>query len=423
MSLSDADLQSIAEKLFLLNPPDSSKLSTPIVSDDLATRLQDIANNQLYQNLGIGVVDFGENFTLKEDLTTVEDPSADFPKVWLQNGGVAWRAASTGKLGMLLAAVQLRDDVRQVKDIKPSLNESEFDDLFSTIWKKKSKDPNIMAINGKNSAPRISTIFDFTKPELDFYGAGTLDLEKLKDLHNNRDLKWKDMTELTFYERLKLAGTWSDNIAATACISEIGVAYMKAVQLAYGLYDGKSMHLLLAGGYPGWNDKNLEKTPVTKGKDDKYRPLNNQEGNHVKDFLKGFGNESTQPASAAALTAYMIALMQDKLAGEDGCKTIIDLLANTKYGIGDAIISGVDWWTPDNYITPRRVREGYYKVGYLDEEGEKFRCEFTYLNTFSDNHININYAVIVTGLTPNMGYNALERGQKLSQDIYLALAK
>jgi hypothetical protein len=109
-----AQLGKIRDQLFLVqggnglvlpsNSVDAHGTADPMVEalDAMMNGLisADLSLPSKYDGLGVGVV----NFT--------KDPSA--PTVWLHNGGTPWRIASTGKIAVLLAAVQLRDDVRRV---------------------------------------------------------------------------------------------------------------------------------------------------------------------------------------------------------------------------------------------------------------------------------------------------------------------
>src|SRR5258706_7460322 len=108
LSLSNKDLQTIADQLFLLKSPRPSKLPKPINTTggrDLTSKLDPIidpvTSDGRFKDIGIGVVDFTSDFMN--------------PKVWLHNPNDVWRVASTGKMAILLAAVQLRDDVPKVK--------------------------------------------------------------------------------------------------------------------------------------------------------------------------------------------------------------------------------------------------------------------------------------------------------------------
>ena len=100
LSLTAAQLTTIANELFLVRGP--AKLSKPTNSGaSLAARMAPIAADPRFSDLGIGVIDFTAGVMA--------------PEVWLHKGEHPWRTASTGKIAMLLAAVQLRDDVRRVK--------------------------------------------------------------------------------------------------------------------------------------------------------------------------------------------------------------------------------------------------------------------------------------------------------------------
>jgi hypothetical protein len=361
--------------------------------------MKPIATNARFKDIGIGVIDF------------TADRMA--PRVCLHNGDDPWRIASTGKIAALLAAIQLRDDVRKVKATGLVTDPADFDELFATICSK-SKDSTVPAIASKGGAPpRISTIFDLTKTPPDFQGADVpLDRSKLSDI-GDKHLSWTKAPDLTFFERLWLMGTQSDNVAATSCISEIGIAYMKAVQRAYGLFDpGRGMHLLLAAGYSGVNTK----TPVNKGAAaPKYRGLRNAESNKVKDLYvdsksKKASYYSTQPGSAAALTAYMIALMQDKFVDKDGCDTIRTHLADEKSDTTTSLIyEGVD--------DVATISKAHTKLGILGA----LRCEFAYLETSS-----LKFAVLALGITPkkvgSARYSEETQGRDLGKEIYNALS-
>jgi hypothetical protein len=228
-----------------------------------------------FSDLGIGVIDF------------TADVMA--PEVWLHNGDRPWRIASTGKIAILLAAVQLRDDVRRVK-ATGLISPEQFDDLFAmrALWAK-SGISRIQEIAGKERAPRISTIFDINAASPDFFGARALTpadksaiVARLPGAPLNPHLTWAVARSFSVWERLWLTGALSDNVAATTCVSEIGVAYMKAVQRAYGLFDpGNGMHLLRAGAYGGVVRTLVFANPNSP----RYRPLQNKETN-INTFAK-----------------------------------------------------------------------------------------------------------------------------------------
>lgn len=240
-----------------------------------------------------------------------------------------------------------------------------------------------------------------------FIGADVpLDRTKLSDI-GDKHLSWAKAPDLSFWERLWLAGSQSDNVAATSCVSEIGVAYMKAVQRTHGLFDpANGMHLLLASGYGGVNVK----TPVNRSAGaPKYRPIQDKETNQVTDVWDK-SNRSTQPGSAAALTAYMIALMQNKLVSQDGCDMIRTHLADeTPETTTSLICEGVQDVSP--------VTKAHTKLGILGA----LRCEFAYLESGG-----LKFAVLAMGILPKKvgttRFSQLQQGSDLGKAVFTALS-
>jgi len=401
LTLSAADTQRIIDVLFLLKSPAPTPLAKPTNVGGLEAKLDPIGADPRFKNIGFAVVDFTASMTT--------------PKVWLHNGDDAWRVGSTGKIAALLAAAQLRDDVRNVKALNIISSPADFDELFSTIWLQ-SSNSLIKQIAEAGSSPRISTIFDLTQSPPDFLGANVaLDKGKLKTIGENH-LSWAGAPDLTFWERLWLTGAQSDNVATTSCISDIGVAYMKAVQRAYGLFDEPNgMHFLLAAGYAGVDTS----TPVNRTSGaPKYRGLRNFESHRVKDayYEKNKKGDlvasyySTEPGSAAALTAYMLALMGDTLVSKDGCDSIRAVLADeTQFTTTSLIYEGVD--------AISTVTKAHTKLGILGA----LRCEFAYIEAGT-----VKFAVLATGILPvrvgSTSYKQVKQGQDLGAAIYNALS-
>jgi hypothetical protein len=425
LSLSEADAKRVADKLAFLKSSSGLSLPKPVNTTgpaSLATKLDPVGSNPKFSDIGIGVVDFTSSMTS--------------PKVWLHNEDTPWRVGSTGKIAILLAAVQLREDVRQVKTTGLVSSAADFDELFATIWKR-SKFSTIQDIADVRSSPRISTIFDLTKSPINFMGAdtpldkqGILDrlpvmLERKRDTagnvietHEVSHLMWTKQPAIaghpnlswaphfSFWERMWLTASQSDNVAATSCVSEMGVAYLKAAQREYGLFDPtKGKHLLLASGYGGVGTS----TPVTTAAGaPKYRLLRNTETHTVTDKFKG-SKESTQPGSTAALTAYMIGLMQNKIAGTDGSDTVRTHLADeTDLTATSLIYEGV------NEITT--VTKAHTKLGILGA----LRCEFAYIE--ADGR---KYGVAATGILPkrvgSTRFSEEDIGRALGKAIHTAL--
>ena len=443
-TLSDTQLTQIAQQVFVIGDRATTRLPKPKTtgSDAFKAALDPIAAQADFSQFGIGVIDF------------TKDSMA--PDVWLHNGDSAFRVGSATKIAILLAAVQLRLDVRQILALNIISTAADFDALFSnpSLWKK-AKGPAVEMRAIAANPPLISKIFDFGKDPVDFAGPdpnGRKDSDD-KPVAATQDAivaklpsggsTWDKWTDFTFSERLWLAGCPSDDVAATACVSELGVPYIKAVQRSYGLADhlDGGMNLLLSSGYasiPASSGASAAKPP---------RQLPNPEPITVQDFWfsrktgRFSDKRSWVPGSAAALTAYMIALMTDQFVndrslmfGQLGCDTIRKNLGDGGPYDADqvsphagAIHVGV-LSVPDTQIT-RQID----KVGILGTAvGAKaaLRCEFIYLETKQDPppaapaRANLKYAIVATGVISEAatgGDVAATKSTKLGKAVHQAL--
>jgi hypothetical protein len=437
---SDAQLAKIADEIFVMGDRAKTRLPTPANTGPAAftTAMDAIATDARWQDAGIGVIDF--------------TPNPLHPNVWLHNEGTPFRIGSASKIAMMLAAVQLRLDVRRILGLSPQIisTPAEFDALFNNrkLWQK-AKPPWIEMKEILHSPPLISKIFDFTKHPVDFAGP---DPDKQTDPANQKKiddklppspshhLSWKT-PPLTFSERLWLAGCKSDNVAATTCVSEIGVPYIKLVQRSYGLFDpARGMHLLGSGGYKDIPPKAEPPDPPLP------RRLADVQSVKVSDkwLKKGKYDDDTSwvSGSAAALTAYMLALKTDALAvdplalvgGLVACQTIRNNLADGgAFAIPSFMVSGPP--SPpggDGVADITNVKSQINKIGILrhDEGAENpLLCEFVYLETEeftpppAPRRNKMKYAVIVDGLiaTPGAGNRASEKSAALGIAIHKAL--
>src|SRR6266567_110580 len=117
MNLTSAQLKTIASKLFLMQPTADIKLPVPKTTTgtgSLSTKLDPIGKDTLFEKWGIGVIDF----------TTDKNN----PSIWLHNEGRPWRIGSTGKIAIVLAAAQLRADVRAVQGTNIKLKPEDYDE-------------------------------------------------------------------------------------------------------------------------------------------------------------------------------------------------------------------------------------------------------------------------------------------------------
>jgi len=312
----------------------------------------------------------------------------------------------------LLAAVQLRDDVRRVLSTGLVSTPAELDELFATIWTR-SPLTWVKEVASTTSAPRISTIFDLSlAPIIDFAGADTPhDRAKLSSeaLHQ----KWSKEPDLTFWERLWQTGAQSDNVAACTLGSELGMAYVKAVQRAYGLFDPPGMHMLLASAY----GSPPKKTPVTRATGaPHYRPVTNKESHPVTNPLTPSKSIwSSQGASVAAMTAYLVGLMQNKLVSTVAttavfaCDVIRACLADEKQDTSTSLIY-------EGVKQVATVTKAHTKLGIL----KGLRCELAYIEASSK-----KYGVLAMGIVPakvgTTRFSQVQQGRALGKAIHEAL--
>ena len=431
MSLSDAQLAQIAEKIFVMGDPAKTALPKPsnTAPESLTSRLKLLETWDRYQNAGIAVIDFTENKLQ--------------PKVWLNNNAdTPFRIGSTGKLGMMLAAVQLRLDIRQILDLNIISSPSDFDALFANpkLWEKAkprpSKKEQIAMQQIAKNPPLISKIFDFTKHPVDFAGPdpdgqiNDASKKKIVDKLAGEELSWNTTPPLTFSERLFMAGSYSDNVAATACISEIGVPYIKAVQRSYGLADtAHGMHLLASGDYVAIPARVKASAPPPPRQLKYTEPLRVNDAWWDPGARKFNDHMAKSPGSAAALTAYMLALVGETfvvdprflVGGLRGCTTIRNNLSD---GGGYSLPSFLAGDQGVEQIT--KITSQFNKIGILKKaEGAEnpIRCEFVYLETKETTPVTglrseLKYAIIVTGLvssssTGDAAVNSAELGKMI----------
>lgn len=455
-TLSDAQLGQIAENIFVMG--DRAKTSLPLLPtpaiadppdppdppDPHWSALHPIGAEAEFNAAGIGVIDF------------TEDPL--HPKVWLHNGLETFRIGSASKIAMMLAAVQLRADVRRILELNIISTPDEFDELFRNpkLWQKAKapRSENLQqAMSGSDGRPPlISEIFDFKKSPVDFKGGdpdgrtdpdGTPNLAVQQAIVDGLDadfeLPWATWNKFDFSERLWLTGSLSDNVAATSCISQIGVPYIKAVQRSYGL---AKMHLLASAGYTGIPASSTLPAPLRQLRNKDVEPLS------VDDYwwepkTHAFTDKrSWVPGSAAALAAYMIGLMTNGLGGDIGppaislldralaCRTIRSNLADSGPNTTSRfLIKGV------KLVPGTNITRQFSKLGFLAKETDKKKepaakltliCEFVYLETKQvpppPRREVMKYAVITTGVIsepkltdPDAGVKCMDLGTEVHE--------
>jgi hypothetical protein len=418
LQLTDTQLDEIAQRIYILRDPQVTRLPEPISttgSGSLADALSQFDVPSRFPDMGIGIAYF-PNLQPPET-----EPAFQFrtPRIWLHNAAMPMRIASTAKVLLMLAAVQLREDVRAIQRWNRNANvlqgPADYDRLFAMpqLWKRATV-ANARQIAGSRHAPRISTILRFDGAQAEFTGPvpGSLDGDSIfARLSVGAMLSWEKVKDFGFSELLWLSGRMSDNIASTSCVSEIGVAYIKAVQRAYGLFSDapSKLRMLLGGGFT-----DLDPTSrVSAGSMHTHRPLQHVEVQRVQDVFKDpkkkYGDhESWVGGTAAALLAYLIALSQDRFApsgadpysGADACAAIRVFLNGTS-----PLVTGVKVETT--------VMANYAKVGFLGA----LAADFAYLETMdvvAGSRFKLSAYGIVATNVPRVGVNgAIELGARV----------
>lgn len=434
--LSDAQLTSIAAEMFVAQDRAKTKLPKPVTSGPsvFTTGLDPLATDADLKEGGMAVIDF------------TADPLK--PHVWIHNGDLSFRIGSSSKIAMTLAAVQLRLDLRRILGLGIVSTAAECDELFRNprLWRKaKGPQSEMQQMASAAGAPLISRIFDLSKSPIDFQGpdpdtrtaaAKKTLVESLPGGH----LSWKTSPALSFSDRLWLTGSLSDNVAATACVSDVGPAYIKAVLRSYGLADlPNGMHLLASGGYANIPGSTTPPAPPPP------RQLANVETIPVLDKFKNFrtgrfdDQRSWVPGSAAALAAYMIALMTDGLDVVDGTAlsplSVPGATATIRNNLADGGPQSITSFLADGIGKITTVKKQINKIGILKlEDGAETPIlgEFVYLETEEATAPTapltrkaMKYAVIATGLKKTTGSSLgpVGKAEKLGQHVHKALLK
>ncbi|PWI17993.1 hypothetical protein DI272_30415 [Streptomyces sp. Act143] len=172
----------------------------------------------------------------------------DSPAFAAIHGSRQTYVASIAKLAPLLAACQLRADLRRIAAANPPQSSAELFETARQQW-------NCTAEHG----PQLDDIFwvdfavspvavDFVDAHQDDEALNELD-SKLAD-PTTRQEGLERLRLLGFADRLRLMAAWSNNDAATAVIRVLGLPYVAAVVQDCGLYDvGDGGGLWLGAGY------------------------------------------------------------------------------------------------------------------------------------------------------------------------------
>ncbi len=296
---------------------------------------------------------FQESRVLNEELETVR---ARFPKLLFSvavvgkgkrpifgGGGVdlTTNIASMSKLAILLAAYQLRADIGII-GASPGVGdagkqEDREKDLLRAVQQafSQSKDKALQTIaNDPKTFPRLARIFDLAAF-----------LEKPSNKRLPTDLVFDSGTthvgatgkdEWTFEGRLAEALRASDNDAATSCIADIGLPYIKAFMRRSGFSDisGSNKGLFLGEKFsPNWPRRSPEDLPpIEEGIERIMVDVNRYKSENPRE--KAW---TGQAGNCRAVTAVLHELFQGRVVNEAASSEMRERLTSTGGYIYQAI--------------------------------------------------------------------------------------
>jgi hypothetical protein len=313
---------------------------------------------------------------LSEDFATFDVAAIDFsgsrPLVGLAAGALAPKPpkhlattfiASMAKLAVLYAAFQMRQDLQTVikkdkdatKDGKGSYWQlgagarvAKLKTDLQAYWVQNSKHlgqpenrakPHGAKIGERSDIGRLERMFDLSElgngppdpNKIDFVGMRRCGLSRgfaftsvtQALMHNLDDLRQHEdehatavkIWKLDFAERLWMMTAWSSNVAASACICDVGFAYIQALMHDSGLFTdgGEGLYLTVT----------FRPTP---------RELVNDLGRPVSRFP---APGSQQRGNVKSLVALMIALQQNVLISASASEAMKQLLRPVPYAALD----------------------------------------------------------------------------------------
>jgi hypothetical protein len=302
------------------NPPDPGRVAPDAVSAALQSALEATMVGK-FARLRVAIVDFA-----------LAPPAV---ALWKPDEPVA--IASMGKLAILYAAFQLREDVRAIARTFPAVRTAaEVETELRRAWATGTS-TRLAGIANSPSIARLQFVFDFSPlagssrnaNAIDFIAmrrcgiddlrqdfpadSETIDvargLEKLPHGENSAS-NWRAIADLTFAERLWMTTVWSDNVAASTCIWDVGLGYIQALLYDSGLFSNARSGLWLKRTF-------IETMPAGHG---------TRFGVSPSKFSPPVAGLRKQNGTARALAAFLIAIKQETLISAEACRQMKRLL-------------------------------------------------------------------------------------------------
>ena len=334
---------------------------------------------------------------------------------------------SGAKIMICYAAFQLREDVRALLK-QDGVTAGNVRKKLADLWS--AGNPEQKAIvresSGAFGPPFLDSIFEFGGPLLaDFKGRSNCGINAFRDdskpgaLHDHiqelgpvhalehdtarNDERWREILARPFAERLWLTTRWSDNAAATTCLTEIGLPYINALLRAAQLYDEKANSGMKL--YRGYEDPPHHLA--------EFNPWFNK---FARWYRYNRPTDDTQAGDVASFSALLSALVMRKLFPPSVNDEMVSFLRVAQAG---AITSYVEW-SLKSLLKPY---DGYVdlwsKLGILN--GTKTDCAYLRYRSPKDSKeyrmglVVLNYKGPSPDTDENCEFNLCVR------DIFLAL--
>ena len=336
---------------------------------------------------------------------------------------------SLGKIMILYAAFQLREDVRAMLR-RPGVNPANVraklqEGWANSIWPDLGRLAN--EVKDPSAPPFLDRIFTFGPSGPDFQGmdgcgvkqflATAADISaaprsvlnpdvarNLGDVHHKEHEghpsdRWSSLIDpdpklsLPFAQRLWLTTRWSDNAAATTCAVEIGLPYINALMRGAGLYTdsfgGRGMRLYEAYEDPPHRDPNFKWWFDKFGAYFAYHPA-------------GGPSSNLQAGTARSLAALLAALVRQKLISQAVSIEMASFVRCLTSSDFQPIGSYVEWSLRDQLPPYNNYGDLWSKLG-IDDPYEVDWAYLQYSSVASSSPENRLGLVILNYTGPDLG--------------------
>ena len=307
-----------------------------------------------------------------------------------------------GKIAILYAAFQLRDDVRTAMS-QPGVTKDNIDAKLRAMWTQ-SCVPGLTFAAGR--PPHLSRIFDFGLNPVDFAGIETCGVSETFEIDDATTAmlqpaheleytisksraqyveRWATLLNFEFAQQLWMMTRWSDNAAATLCGYNIGLPHVFALLCRSGLYQptGSGTGLRIVKLYedpPHWDEFQRLADPKWQSKLPAFRaiiqPTGDADFKYLPELNRIQGGD-VQASTVTALASLMAGLVSQTLINSEASQkmaTFLRLIPRTGIGLGinSYIVKALQnpdsaaLLTDNNAVSPIQFSDVWSKLGVDD---------------------------------------------------------